>query len=219
VAGSGNAKDDSTERLTELLERLFALIQAQSGLRELPFNEGASEEDVRRLEETVGATLPDDYAAFLRRANGQSDWYALTFPPDQLAFLSVDEAIELWSELKEYGDDEALFEDLQDDDKVRSVVQHAGRIPIAYNESGGSYLCLDEIPGPKGRPGQLVFNITEADLVVLEDSVTRLLEQYVSVLESGQATVEKQSPEYGQGYWFTAGGDPIDYDTYRGLAG
>jgi cell wall assembly regulator SMI1 len=203
--------------MTTLIEKLFSIISKQTGLSSLPFNEGCSDAEIKEAEKVLKLSLPEDYRAFLKRSNGQSDPYLLTFPPDQIVFLSIREVTQLWNELNEYRDHQ-FMDETQFDDRVRVVLYHPGRIPIAYNESGGAHLFLDYIPGPKGKEGQLVFNINEADLVVLEDSFDDLLQSYVHLLETGKLVIKKQPEEYGQAYWFVSDKDEyVDWEVYRRL--
>jgi cell wall assembly regulator SMI1 len=149
--------------------------------------------------------------------NGQSDFFSLTFPPDQLVFLSSEEVVDLWTELNRDPDDQ-FFDQFEADGKIRSVLQHQSRIPVAYNEAGGAYLFLDYIPGPNGKEKQLVFNINEVDSVVIEDSFYNLIQNYVQLLERGKIVIKKQPPEYGQGYWFvSAENELINWTVYKRL--
>jgi cell wall assembly regulator SMI1 len=212
VSGSGS-DGFSSRTFADKLARLFGLLREQTGLDSLPFNEGCSRTELLQLEERVEVQLPDDYRTFLEHANGQSDWHTLVFPPDQLAFLATDDVLELWEQFNQFRD-EQFIEQLRCDERVRAVLYHPERLPIAYNEAGGRYLCIDTIPGPNGRSGQLVFNVNEVDVVVLEDSFAHLIERYVSLLETRRMSVEKQPPEYGEGYWFTADGHYVDFERY-----
>ena len=172
---------------------------------------------ILETERLLNLKLPEEYKIFLQYCNGQSDPFTLTFPPDQLTFLSLDDAVQLWTELNLYPNDH-FFDQLEANGKIRSVLQHPRRIPIAYNETGGAYLFLDYIPGPRGKEGQLVFNINEVDCVVIEDSFYFLIQNYVRLLESGKVIVKKQPAEYGQGYWFVSAQDElINWTVYERL--
>jgi cell wall assembly regulator SMI1 len=160
--------------------------------------------------------LPDDYRELLERVNGQEVSPALLFPPEDLTLLSDVELIELWDSFVKYTDDD-FIDELQDDDKVHAVLYHPGRIPIAYNELGGRYLCLDQIPGPAGHMNQLVVNFNEIDSIVLEDSVAAWIDRLVWLLETGKAAVRRQPSEYGEGFWFEADGRHVDLELYREL--
>jgi cell wall assembly regulator SMI1 len=205
VTGSGDLK--------ARLERLLALVQRDTGLPSLPFNRGCSDDRIRALEDVLGFTLPADYTALLRARNGQFDRRLLTFPPDELAFLSDAETRELWTAFAREA--EELSDELQCGDRVRWLVHHPGRVPIAYNEDATRYACIDLIPGPRGRIGQVVFNPNEVDVVVLEASAGALLDRYIWLLESGRATIERRPPEYDEGYWWTVDGRYLDYELFR----
>lgn len=181
---------------------------------ELPFNPGCSADDVLRLEESLGLSLPDDYKMLLRCVNGMSDWTTLSFPPDRIVLLSADEVLATWREFSVVCDDE-LIDELVCDDRVRWTVCHPGRIPIAQNEVAGAYLCIDKIPGPAGHVDQLVFNVNETDCVIAGDSLTALVSSYVKILERGAVGITEKSPEHGDGYEFTANGAYVDFRTYE----
>lgn len=200
-----------------LLQKLFAILTNQTRLNTLPFNKGCQESQIIDAERLLDLELPEDYKAFLRYCNGQSDFSTLTFPPDQIIFLSLEDVVELWEELKEYPDDE-FFDQFEADGKIRSVLQHSRRVPIAYNELGGAYIFLDYIPGPNGREGQLIFNTSEIDCIVIADSFYGLIQNYVHLLERGRIVVKKQTAEYGEGYWFISAQDEyIDWSAYERL--
>lgn len=207
MTGSGNSP----------LNELFRIIMRQTELDRLPFNPGCSPEAIENAENSLGVRLPEDYKAFLGSHDGQSDPYTLTFPPDQIAFLSIADVVTLWQELQQYRDDMG-YEQSDPEGRVRNVLYHPGRIPIAHNESGVAYLFLDYIPGPKGKQGQLIFNVNEADVVLVSENFSGLLRDYMVLLQSGKMIVKKQPAEYGEGYWFESGkGEYIDWKVYKQL--
>jgi cell wall assembly regulator SMI1 len=216
VPGSGEISTPREEGLEQLLASLSALIHEQVDAREPIFNEGCEQAVIDELEAATNALLPTDYKTLLRHADGSRDELTLTFPPGRLSFLSADEVFATWRYFAENPDDE-FFDELTCDDKVRSVLMHPGRIPIAQNESGGRYLCIDLVPGPRGKVGQLVLNINEADCIVLEESLTALVRRYVTALETEQLKIERVPSEYLGLYWFTSNGKYVDHDVYRSL--
>lgn len=123
----------------------------------------------------MGVTLPEDYKALLRLANGQlgQDTEPLTFPPDGLTFLSIDDVVREWNEQAAYYDDEAS-EEPEFQERVRYVLYHPGRIPVAANVSATKYLFIDYVPGPTGHAGQLVVNRDEFECEVVAESLTDL---------------------------------------------
>jgi cell wall assembly regulator SMI1 len=201
--------------MQEQLSKLLELMRRQSGLAVLPINAGSTPEEIANVERELDVSLPSDYRAFLQRHNGQSDPFMVRFPPDQLAFLPIQDVVTVWRELNEAAD--AWPPEVATEGKVRDVLHHAQRIPIARNEAGGAYLYLDFIPGPAGRKGQLLFNVNETDFVVVEDTFSDLIARYLALLESGEVQFVRQPPEYGNGYWFTASGQYIDWPLYEQL--
>ncbi|MFE1957073.1 SMI1/KNR4 family protein [Streptomyces sp. NPDC059479] len=194
----------------------FVRVQIDPGLS--PFNPGCSEGQLRRMEKILRTPLPRDYKELLRYVNGQPNQYALTFPPDELALLSAEEVLAEWEEQSAYCSDE-FFEEFTSDGRVRDISFHPGRIPIARDESTTANLYIDNIPGPSGRIGQLIFNVTEADWVVVANSVTTLVACYLAALRSGAVVIEQRSNEVAEGYRFTASGRHIDFNLYDELIG
>lgn len=201
-----------------LIKKLFSLISKQTNLDPLPFNKGCSPSEIKQFEDSLKVALPDDYKTFLEHCNGQSD-SSLTFPPDQLVFLSTEEIVCLWNELNQHQDDQ-FFDQFEFDKKIRSVLYHPRRIPIAYNESGGAHLFLDYIPGPNGKTGQVIFNTNEVDSVVIEDNFHDLVGTYLQLLEVGKMVTKKQPPEYGEGSWFVSDNDEyLNWEVFQRLKG
>ncbi|NVM55004.1 MAG: SMI1/KNR4 family protein [Candidatus Helarchaeota archaeon] len=156
-------------------------------MAELGFRPGKSEEDITKAEIHVGVHFPADYRNFLLICNGQKD-KTLDWLPDHMILFGVDEIIKAWdyevSIMPMIG--EHIFNTYHFHDKIRSIVFHRDRIPIAEFELGTCSICLDYIPGPKGTEGQLIFNVTESDFIVLAEKFTELIENYIAFLESGK---------------------------------
>src|SRR5688500_8455878 len=93
-------------RCEKLLRKLFSILTNQAHLNPLPFNPGCDVSQIIDTEQLLNLKLPKDYKAFLRRCNGQSDSFTLTFPPDQLIFLSLEGVVQLWKDMNQYGDNE-----------------------------------------------------------------------------------------------------------------
>jgi cell wall assembly regulator SMI1 len=213
------SSDSSQQATAALMNELFSVLSRQTALGQLPFNPGCSEAVIERAQQSLGVKLPEDYKTFLGSHNGQTDPYTLTFPPDQIVFLSIEDVVALWNEVAPYRDDQ-FYEELEAEEQIRSVLYHPRRVPIAHNESGGAYLFLDYIPGPKGRECQLIFNVNEVDLVLIAKSFTELMKTYLTLLETGRATVKRRPPDYGDGHWFESSeGEYINWSVYKRLLG
>lgn len=204
-------------RVESVFSRLVGLVVERLGFDALSFNSGCSEAEISRLREAAEGGIPPDLAALLRCANGQAEDPALVFPPDQVSFLSVDRIVSLWGEQLAYRDDE-FIDEVECGGRIRSVFFHPLRIPIAQNEMGNACVWVDQIPGPQGRCGQLIFNVDEVNFMVLENSVTDLLASYLWSLECGTVQVERKASDGDEEeYWFTADGRYVDFDVYREL--
>ena len=204
--------------MEQVVSRLFDHLREQTGLADLPFNPGLDGASIDRLSKPTGLALPHEYRALLRAFNGQPPGAALTFPPERLTFLSLEDAVEMWQRLGELESVDEPVDELADDGRVRSVVFHRGRFPIADYEVAAATLFIDFIPGPKGRAGQLVFNPAESTFRVVAPSVDRLIGDYVSVLDGGRARVAQRVPEHGGTFdWLTAEGKLLDFVEYTRL--
>ncbi|MFD0654282.1 SMI1/KNR4 family protein [Streptomyces malaysiensis subsp. malaysiensis] len=201
--------------MVALLRRLNSIIEARVGDISV-FNSGCTEGELGQVERTLQVDLPGDYKSLLRSVNGQPDDCELRFPPDQLRFLSVEGVLSLWRNHLQFQSDE-FFDELTSDEKVRGTPFHPRRIPIAEYEDGGAYLWIDYIPGPAGRVGQIIFNFNEIDFAVLEDSVTDLFRRYVTILETGAASLAEAPPDYGDGYRFMVSDQYMDFAAYHDL--
>lgn len=116
----------------------------------------ASDEDLERLVSTIGRELPADFAASLRRHDGQDNPTRLLDLFDHNTLLSVESMIAI-SDMR----DEALGSDLGDEDyswmtpdKVRTIPNCRGWLQFTDAEADGYALDLD--PLPAGEPGQII---------------------------------------------------------------
>lgn len=217
MGGSGS-NDSVAQRVESLWVNLCALLGRRTGLDRLPLNDGCTEADLARMEAHLNTRLPEDYKALLKIANGQSNWHELSFPPDSILFLGVDEVLSEWDALFRPGDESD--QDLTEDGKVRVPLFSPKRIPILGRDSSGIYLCIDQTPGPQGRDGQLVMNLDELDCGVVEESVTALLERYIYFLETGKLLLGSPNPQVGRtSGWYAANGRQVNYDVYKEISG
>ena len=181
------------------------------------FNPGCTDRDLQEARAVLGLQLPEDYCDFVRTANGQPDNSPLSFPPDQLSFLSLSRVISLWQQFLEHRDD-TFIDSFEDGNRVRCILYHPLRIPIAYNEPAGACLMIDFIPGPQGLAGQLIFNANETDFVVLASNLSGLCKNYLRWLESGDLQIIRQAPAFGTGFHFASrSGLRVDWETFHSL--
>ena len=156
--GSGSGSGSSPEPLPvdaawDIIERvLHDRVPTVSATLRGP----ASEEDLARLSATTGKPLPEDFAASLRRHDGQDNPTKLLDFFDHFTLMSVDAMIE-HSELLV----DALGDDLEDTidwmtpDRVRPISNCRGWLQFVEAEGQGYGLDLD--PLPAGTPGQVIY--------------------------------------------------------------
>ncbi|MEK6789815.1 MAG: SMI1/KNR4 family protein [Pseudomonadota bacterium] len=118
-------------------------------------NPPASDEDIASLEHTLGVSLPSDFVSALKVGNGQKGSQPGIF--DEHAFYSCVEIASdwrVWKKLLDGGD----FDDERSSPSagIRPDWWNPGWIPFTSNGSGDCF-CLDMVPTPEGRIGQIIF--------------------------------------------------------------
>lgn len=168
--------------LWQRLERFFAAREQPLALRP-----GASEAEIARVEAALGQRLPDDLRASLLIHDGEDWQQGIRWLLDGMVWLPVAGILTSWQEQQTYyarwGEDEYV-NDYQDEDRIRNVIFHPRRIPIAEQE-GVCGLWLDFTPGPSGIVGQVIMDITECDFIVLAPTFRAFLARYLELLETG----------------------------------
>lgn len=115
----------------------------------------ASDGDLDRLASTVRKELPEDFAASLRRHDGQDNPTRLLDLYNHHTLLSVEAMIEA-SDLRAdaLGDQLGEYEWMVPD-KVRTIMNCRGWLQFTDTEGDGYALDLD--PLPAGESGQIIF--------------------------------------------------------------
>lgn len=118
-------------------------------------NPPASDEDIARMEQVLGAPLPADYIASLKIHNGERAGPAFgLFRGDE--YLPVDSVLSNWACWKELCDKGVFDENSSDGGStVSSLWWHTGWIPFSHDGSG-NFLCVDTAPGRDGAGGQII---------------------------------------------------------------
>lgn len=163
-------------------------------MEELGFRRGNNEASISKVETHLGKPFPEDYRNFLLICDGQKD-RTFDWLPDHMTLFGLEEILKSWdyqlSIMPMVG--ELAFNTYQFHDKIRSLVFHREWIPIAEFEEGTCCIYLDYIPGPKGTEGQLIFNTTEADFIVLAETLSEFVGKYVEFLEEGELRFKKHA--------------------------
>lgn len=132
-------------------------------------NPPASDDDIKALENGIGASLPKEFIDCLKIHNGQTGYGGFLFGCYEL--FSCERILEewlIWKDLLESG----AFEEFQatPGTGVKDCWWSLGWIPFAGN-GGGDHLCLDLTPGEQGRSGQILsFWHDDPSRAVIADS-------------------------------------------------
>ncbi len=169
--------DTIWQRITKWADRHSLSIQ---------LNPGASQAEITRVEQALGLRFPDDFRAWLQIHDGEDAQQGIRWLENGMRWLPVAQVLEQWQIQQTYyarwGEEDA--NDDQDESRIRNVVYHPKRIPIAESDAD-AWLWLDFTPGPTGIAGQVITNITECDFLVLGSNFRAFLARYVELLESG----------------------------------
>jgi cell wall assembly regulator SMI1 len=159
----------------------------------LRFQSRASEDQIAAAEATLGMRFPDDYRRFLAAHNGQVPVEEFDWMPGTGYLFGLDQIVEAWSdEQSYYEEDPEAFGDFMDDDRIRFILRHPKRVPIANNEYGdGDATYLDFVPGPEGTVGQIIVMTSECEFEQIGENFTDFLQRYAALLESSKVHVSE----------------------------
>jgi len=154
-------------------------------------NEGATDDDICKLESELGVKLPTDFIEFYKVHNGQSWTHLSLFDSDRL--LSTDEIIREWSGWNSVLPEinaiciEMSGKPASSDPEpgIKDYWWNAAWIPITANGSGDNY-CIDLDPTPEGTKGQIIrmwHDMPWRELVA--PSFKDWILKYVADLENG----------------------------------
>jgi len=118
--------------------------------------------------------------------------------PEQVKLLSCKEIIRLWNYQQEYASDD-YYDEFHDKNRVRGMIEHKTRIPIAEQEDGG-FISIDNDPGPKGTKGQIIFLVDECEFIVLADSFKEFISSYIKGMKNNTIIFYKEEEDYCNKY-------------------
>ena len=177
------------------LEQFFAVQQWPVALRP-----GATEAEIAHVEQALGLPFPADFRASLQIHDGE-DWQqwrqCIRWMISESLLLSLDEILKHWNLQQTYYAqwDEEFGDEYQDEGRIRNVIFHPRRIPIANGLAEESGLWLDFTPGPAGVAGQVIMDITECEFIVLAPTFHAFLSRYLDLLETGIFFYEAETYE------------------------
>ena len=173
--------------IIDIWTRLESWYERESSRMYARMMEGASEEDIRNLEETISLSLPDDFVNSLKQHNGNHEFY------DAYEYLSTEKIHELWSMMNQLKN-EGRFNDFEIDPQGINIIQNtwwdSRWIPFAA-DSGGNLICIDLNPEINGIHGQIIYHErSQGPLVSPCQSFLEWLWLYSQNLISGKYEVD-----------------------------
>lgn len=150
-------------------------------------NEGASDDDIKKLSDNFGLTFPEDFIDFYKIHNGQSDKWDSPALINNETLLSTRMILKEWSTWKNLLDEGSFPHPSQpQNSEIRNDWWNPGWIPITTDDSG-MMCCLDFAPTEEGNKGQVIgFDSQSSDRVLLANSFRSWIENYVTELENGK---------------------------------
>lgn len=179
--------------MEETFAQFRALIEGQGfTLEQLGFLPGADASEINGLEEVIGRSLPEGLRYWLSQVNGQEEDGLLFLPGCACArLLSCKEIATAWEFGKEQASREGAmdyYDRFQDGDRIRGLLYSPDWIVLA-SEAGIVQMTLDFDPGPAGRAGQVITDVSEVEFMVLADSFEAYFAKIVRLMASGDLVI------------------------------
>jgi internalin A len=173
-------------RLNIIIQRICNKLDELKASNKILLRQGASQNEISLLRETVGYNLPDDFISLYEMHNGQSGHPGLFFSYN---FIPIDEVLFNWEchvGLVDEGFNDRLSETIftQAHGFIQDLYLAKGWIPFAH-DGAGNHLSVDLSPGPNGTYGQIINHDRDDDFrVVQARSMGEFLQYYLHRLEA-----------------------------------
>lgn len=149
--------------------------------------QGATDEELKRLEEKYNIELPKTFKEFYKYKNGSGYHFHILYPNyegdhiEPFYLFSIDEIIE---EKENYYNEDELMSDYYDeeeidelDERIKPYLKNKNWIPFASLAGGSLNLLLDYDPTDKGKKGQVISYIHDPDFIYfIADDFEEMLE-------------------------------------------
>jgi cell wall assembly regulator SMI1 len=176
-----------TDRVNRAWERIEKWLAANAPASAATLAPPASPAAISKVQQQIGVPIPAELIAFLRRHDGAGTNMrdGFTLPPFYIPMSTegiISEAKMMCDVLGSSGSDGSV-----------GSWWHGQVIPVAFDGGGGN-LLLDQRPGRGGRLGdhdeetEMMFN-------TYPRSLTELLEQTATSLETGNAALKRYHPK------------------------
>ena len=177
--------------LVTRFENALAKIARQQPEAILQFNEGANENILLDIQNSLGLQLPENVQRLYRLHNGQQAKSANVF--NREAWLSLERVQQVWQAMTQQMASMDDQDGLSLDDEVQAVWWHKSWLPLT-DDGQGAYLCVDLAPTSAGEVGQIIR--------VLRDNMSRSLEaqSLEAWLENHVEALEESDYVYSEKY-------------------
>lgn len=190
-------KQTKQRKKTEKAKELLSIVSSKLEDYENFLNEGATEAQLKKLEEFSGFDIPLELKNLLRHTNGEGK--------NKLAilgfFLSSTERI--MNDINSFKENSSCYpESIYQDNMVKPDLYNHKRIPFATDESG-QYLCIDYDPDSKGQYGQIIYlPCAEPEPIsVIARNFDEYLDFTISSLKNNQLSLYDERDDWDEDDW------------------
>jgi len=174
----------------EQIEERFA---RKNALKHLRLKEGATQEQLEKLERVIGLELPESVKAFYRIHDGQTKGYGPIFGLQLLSINGIIGSWKTWYALKDDGMNEEFAGRMtsRPAGTIKKFYLNLRWIPFTHDQSG-NHLGIDFDPDVKGRLGQIIaFGRDENEKKLIANSFPEFLENYIRQLDQVEWSLDK----------------------------
>lgn len=144
--------------MNTIWSEIEAIFQAKNCLSWFELNPGASQEEIRALEEHLGVALPPTLKELLAIHNGQNAGFGMFFGLQFLSTSGIKEQWDMWVSLENDGLNEELADMMSSKPEgyIKPLYLNRQWIPLTH-DSGGNHIGIDYDPDVKGILGQMII--------------------------------------------------------------
>ncbi len=177
-------------QIEEVWQRIEDVLKVHDAKRLEGLRGGASDEEIKALEQEIGAPLPEDFKESIRIHDGQigTDAGILGGAWELVLSMGMIQVIKMYrgftqdKKLADHFNGPGGYIKTKDSDKIRDIQWDVKWLPIGDNS--GNLFLLDFNPGVKGTYGQVIeFDRVLGPVRVVAKSFTAWLENYAKRYE------------------------------------
>jgi cell wall assembly regulator SMI1 len=159
--------------MKETLDKLAQILSENDVSLTNVFNSGAKLQEIEEAEKLIGANFNDELKDIYQLYNGND--VSVIWMIEGCRYLSLDEMIEQWRELKKLMEDPDFSDmDVETDDSIQSVWIDEKWIPLF--SGGESTIFVDLNPAKSDAYGQVLMKYNDEEAYVISESIVNLLD-------------------------------------------